>query len=393
MRRKLWFALLALCACAVITAVGALLTCPKCGYEQVEGTAKCTHCGADLPKPAPKASVEAGRVVKPTWALAADEDWHKATAAVTAQKLWLAWFYAHNAYTLNMMTDGTNSTRATQLVGLMEGYEKRLGVSSVTCPLCKGSGHADVHIKSSNGRDLVMHSDSAICKFCEGAGTLRVFVRADLLNHDRAQVKRDYDALQKDRGWAGINGLWLPQDLTKDLTLKERVQLMHTLGSPCLDCAGLGRFACIKCDGAGWTKCSNTDCDSGYVPCPDCGGSGKPNQKAAVAAASGSGRAGKYVSMGTFCQTCGGTGHSVCRICKGAAHLACPACNGKAIQVCKTCTGTGQNPICMQCRGDGALVCSHCRGTGKIRDVPCTDCAGEGQILCPMCKGIGRVRR
>lgn len=393
MNRKLWFALLTLALCVVFSALGALLTCPKCGYEQVEGTAKCTHCGADLPLPSPKVVSEAVRVVKPTWAIAADEDWHKSSQAVTAQKLWLAWFYAHNAYTVNMMTDGTNSTRAAQLVGLMEGYEKRLSVSAVACPLCKGTGHADVHIKSSNGRDLVMHSDSAICKFCEGAGTLRVFVRADLLNHDRAQVKRDYDALQKDRGWVGINGLWLPQELTKDLTLKERVQLMHTLGSPCLDCAGLGRLACIKCDGAGWTKCSNTDCDAGYVPCPDCGGSGKPNQKAAAAAASGSGRSGKYVSMGTFCQTCGGTGHSLCRICKGAAHLACPTCNGKAIQVCKTCNGTGQNPVCTQCRGDGALVCSRCRGAGKIRDVPCPDCAGEGQILCSICKGIGRVRR
>jgi DnaJ-class molecular chaperone len=394
MKRKLWFALLALFVCAVLTAVSALLTCPKCGYEYVEGTLKCTHCGADLPKVPAKIATEPVKVVKPTWAIAADEDWRKSSDAATEKKLWLAWFYARNAYTLNMMTEGTNSTRAAKLVSLMEGYEKRLSTSAVTCPLCKGTGHADVHIKSSNGRDLVMHSDTVNCKFCEGAGTLAIFVRADLLNHDRAQVKRDYDALQKDRGWSGLSGLWLPEDLTKDLTLKERVQLMRTLGSPCLDCAGLGRLACVKCDGAGWTKCSNAECDGGYVPCPDCGGTGKPNQKAATAANAGNrSGSGKYVSLGSFCQTCNGTGHSLCRVCKGAAHLACQTCNGKAIQVCKTCNGTGQNAVCGQCKGDGTMLCSRCRGAGKIRNAICTECNGEGQILCPTCKGVGKVAR
>jgi len=391
MKRKPWFALLALFVCVVLTAVGALLTCPKCGYEQVEGTAKCTHCGADLPQPPPKLSTEPVKTVKPTWAIAADDDWRKASAAATEKKLWLAWFYAHNAYTLNMMTEGTTSSRAAKLVSLMEGYEKRLSTSAVTCPLCKGTGHADVHIKSTSGRDMVMHSDSAQCKFCGGAGTLGIYVRADLLNHDRAQVKRDYDALQKDRGWSGLSGLWLPEDLTKDLTLKERVQLMRTLGSPCLDCAGFGRLACVKCDGAGWAKCSNAECDSGYVPCPDCGGSGKPNQKAATAA--NTGKTGKYTALGSFCQTCSGTGHSLCRICKGAAHLACQTCNGKAIQVCKTCNGSGQNGVCSQCKGDGSMPCGHCHGSGKIRNATCTDCNGEGQVLCPTCKGVGKVAK
>jgi hypothetical protein len=386
MKRNTWFALLAVILCAALTGLGALLTCPKCGYEQTEGTEKCTHCSAALPKVPVKVAPDAVKVVKPTWAIAADDDWRKAGEVAAAKKLWLAWFYARNAYTLNMMTEGTNSSRASNLVSLMLGYEKRLSSSAVTCPLCKGTGHADIRIKLTSGREQVMHSDSVRCKFCDGAGTLGVFVRADLLNHDRAQVKRDYDALQKDRGWSGLSGVWLPEDLTKDLTLKDRVQLMRTLGSPCLDCAGLGKLACIKCDGAGWAKCSNGECTSGYAPCADCGATGKPTKKTATTS-------GRYTSMGSFCPTCGGTGHSLCRTCKGAAHLACTVCTGKAIQVCKTCSGAGQNPVCTQCRGDGTLACNRCRGAGKIRNAPCTDCSGEGLVLCSNCKGVGRVSR
>ena len=231
-----------------------------------------------------------------------------------------------------------------------------------------------------------MRSESSHCKFCDSAGTLGIFVRADQLNHDRAQVKRDYDALQKDRGWTGLNGLWLPEELTKDLTLKERVQLMHTLGSVCLDCAGLGRLACVKCDGAGWARCSNMECEAGYAPCSDCGGTGKPTKKTTSSS-------GKYSSLGSFCQTCSGTGRMLCRTCKGAAHLGCQGCGGRAIQVCKTCSGNGQNPICSQCKGDGTMACIRCRGAGKIRNTSCADCNGEGQTLCPICKGVGRAAR
>jgi DnaJ-class molecular chaperone len=387
MRRKWWSALLVLFLCAVFTALGALLTCPRCGFEQPEGTTKCIHCGAELPVPPPKVATEAVTPGKPLWGLAADDDWRKSSEAATTRRLWLAWFYARNAYALNMMTEETNSTRAASLVSLMEGYEKRLSISALNCPLCKGTGHADVHVKFTSGRDQVIHSDSALCKFCGGAGTLTVFVRADLLNFGRAQVKREYDALQKDRGRTSLAGLWLPKELTKDLALKDRVQLMRAMGSPCLDCAGLGKLACTKCDGAGWTKCSNMGCESGYVTCPDCGGTGQPTKK------STSSTSGKYTAMGSFCQTCNATGLVICRVCKGAARLSCQACNGRAIQVCKTCNGSGQNPACTQCRGDGTIVCSRCRGAGTIRNAPCTDCNGAGLVLCPTCRGVGRVTR
>ncbi|MCX7005755.1 MAG: hypothetical protein NTY53_00600 [Kiritimatiellaeota bacterium] len=387
MNKRMWFAVLTLVLCAVITVLGAVLTCPKCGYEQTEGTEKCTHCGADLPKPPPKVVQEVVKAVKPTWALSADEDWRKSSEAATQKKLWLAWFYARNAYTLNMMHEGTNSSRATKLISLQEGYEKQLRSSTITCPRCKGTGRADIHIKMSSGREQIIHNDSSHCKLCDGAKSLPIIIRADVLNHARAQVKRDYDALQKDRSWTSLNGVWLPADLAHDLTLKERVQLLRTLGSPCVDCAGMGASACTKCDGAGWTKCSNMECESGTMPCTDCKGTGTPTKKATT---SGSSR-GQYTSIGSFCQTCAGTGRVTCRVCKGASTLPCQACNSKAVMVCKTCNGNGQNPICSNCKGDGTMPCARCRGAGKIRDAVCTECNGEGQMMCANCKGVGRV--
>lgn len=392
MKKNVWFALLAVVLCAALTVLGAMIICPKCGYEQPENAAICSHCGAALPKPPPKITTEKPITVKPTWLIAANDDRHKATDASAHQQWWLAWFYARNAYALNTMTESTNSARAVQLTGMMENFEKQVRSSTTTCPLCRGTGHTDVHIKTSSGRDQVMHSDSKLCERCNGAGTLPVVVRADLLNHSRAQIKRDYDALQKDRGWEAVEGAWLPPDLARDLSLKERVQLLRALGSPCLDCAGMGILACTKCDGAGWIKCSNLDCVSGTMPCPDCNGTGKPNLKAARAAATTT-TSTRYASMGAFCQTCSGTGRIVCRICKGQASLVCQSCNGHAVLVCKTCNGNGQNPICSTCKGDGVIVCRRCQGTGKIREAVCPDCKGEGETLCSNCKGVGRVAK
>lgn len=388
MSKQTWRIVLTTLLGVALTVVGAVLTCPKCGYEQVEGAEKCSHCNAPLPKPPPKVVQEVVKPVKPTWALSADEDWRKASEAANQKKLWLAWFYARNAYTLNMMTEGTNSARATKLIALQQGYEKQLRSATVTCPRCKGTGRADIRIKMSSGREQIIHNDASRCKLCDGPGTLPVFVRADVLNHNRAQVKRDYDALQKDRGWDSISGVWLPEDLAREINLKERLELMRTLGSPCVDCAGMGAAACTKCDGAGWIKCSNMTCESGTMPCSDCNGTGKPNKKA-VTATYGSG----YTSLGSFCQTCNGTGRVTCKACKGAANLPCQACGNKAITVCKTCTGNGQNPLCSRCKGDGSMPCNRCRGAGKIREAACTECGGQGQILCAGCKGVGRAAK
>lgn len=388
MSKKIWLVMLVVLLGCVLTVIGAVLTCPKCGYEQADGAEKCSHCNAELPKPPPKVVQVVVKPVKPTWALAADEDWRKSSEVAAQKKLWLAWFYARNAYTLNMMTEGTNTARAAKLIALQQSYEKQLRSSSVTCPRCKGTGRADIRIKMSSGREQIVHNDASHCKLCGGATTLPVTVRADLLNHARAQIKRDYDALQKDRGWTSINGVWLPADLSRDLALKERVQLLRTLGSPCVDCAGMGASACTKCDGAGWTKCSNMECESGTMPCTDCNGTGKPTKKATSATYGG-----KYTSIGSFCQTCNGTGRVTCRICKSAAMLPCQACNSKALAVCKTCNGTGQNPVCSQCKGDGTMMCNRCRGAGKIRDTACAECAGDGQIMCQSCKGVGRVSK
>ncbi|TAN38332.1 MAG: hypothetical protein EPN23_02740 [Verrucomicrobia bacterium] len=380
---------LTIIAGAFFAALAAILTCPKCSYEYPEDATTCAHCGTALPKPPPNPALTATASINTTWTTAADDDWRKANEANTQNKAWLAWLYARNAYALNMMTEGTNSARAIKLTDLMENLEKRLRVTTTTCPLCQGSGHSDIHIKMSDGREQVLHSSSKLCARCEGAGALSAIVRADVLNHMCAQTKRDYDALQKDRGGVTLEGLWLRPELADSLAPKDRAQLLRALGSPCLDCAGMGILACTKCDGAGWIKCSNVECISGTMPCADCGGTGKPNKKAATASASKTSTT-KYVSLGSFCQTCNGTGRTTCRTCKGQASLPCTTCNGKSSLVCKYCNGTGQNPLCTTCKGDGLITCPHCRGSGKYQTITCPDCKGVGQIVCTNCKGVGR---
>lgn len=391
MKKITWFSLLTVVLCAALTALSALVVCPKCGYEQPAGAMKCSHCGAALPK-TETVIKKTTAPIKPTWTIAADEDWKKATEAASQNKLWLAWFYARNAYALNVIAENAHSDRATTLISLTENLEKQLRAATTPCPSCLGTGHTNVHIKASSGREQIIHSETTICSRCNGTKTLPVVVRADVLNHARAQIKREYDALQKDRGWNAIENVWLPPDLARDLTLRERVQLLHALGSPCLDCAGMGNSACTKCDGAGWVKCSNMECVAGTMPCPDCNGTGKPNLKAARAATTTT-TSSRYVSAGMYCQTCSGTGRVTCRICKGQASLVCPTCNGRAVLVCKTCNGNGQNPICTVCKGDGTMPCNQCRGTGKIRDAACSACNGEGKLLCTTCKGVGRAPR
>ena len=396
MKKISWFAVLVLLLIATVVVVAAMVICPKCGYEQPADATTCSHCGAVLPKQPAQPTLPTTAPVKTSWITAADEDWRKANEAATQNKAWLAWFYARNAYALNMMSETTNSARAVKLTGLMESFERFLRATTQPCPLCQGTGHGEEHFKTSDGRDQVIRSHTKLCPRCNGAGALPAVIRADLLNHNRAQIKRDYDALQKDHGWVSIEEVWVRPEQAEGLAPKDRVQLLHALGSPCLDCAGMGILACTKCDGAGWIKCSNMECIAGMMPCTDCGGTGKPNKKAAMAVASQSSssrsRSGS-VSLGSFCQTCNGTGRVTCRTCKGQAAMTCTMCNGKSILVCKYCNGTGQNPLCTTCKGEGLLTCQHCRGAGNVKNVSCPDCKGLGQIICGNCKGVGRVPR
>jgi len=391
MKKKMWVSLLIMLLGITVAVLATVLICPKCGYEQPEGTTLCNHCGAALPQLASNPALNPAIPISNTlWTKVADEDWRKANEANAQSKVWLAWFYTRNAYALNMMSENTNSARAIKLTSLMVNLEKYLRVTTTPCPLCQGSGHSDIHIKMSDGHDQVLHSNSTLCKRCGGAGTLPATVRADVLTHARVEIKRNYDALQKDRGWVNLEDLWLRPELAEGLASKDRAQLLRALGSPCLDCAGMGILACTKCDGAGWIKCSNMECVSGLMPCTDCNGTGKPNKKAAMTVASQSSKS-RYVSLGSFCQTCDGTGRVTCRVCKGQASLPCTTCNGKSVLVCKYCNGTGQNPLCPTCKGDGLISCPHCRGAGKYQGITCPDCKGAGQIMCHNCKGVGRM--
>jgi hypothetical protein len=403
MQRAILVWSLAIIAGAAIVAQAAIFTCPKCSYEQPENATQCSHSGAALPKLPPVPVAPQPVALGPTvWTTMADDNWRKASEVTEQSKLWLGWFYARNAYALNRMVEETNSTRNVRLVGLVKTLEKHLRPATQPCPLCVGNGKMPRYVKMSDGRQQMI-PNAQTCPRCNGARTLPAINRADVLAHNRDQVKRDYDALQQDRGWMSVEDVWLPPNLATNLALKERAQLLHILGSPCLNCAGMGIHACIKCDGAGWIKCSKTECISGTTPCTDCDGTGKavPGKPSA--------------KHGGYCRTCSSLGRITCKTCKGNASLICPTCAGRDEQVCKICGGSGQNALCSTCKGEGLRMCTTCKGNGYrkcttcsgsgkqknitcanckgVGQIECTDCKKVGQLLCTNCKGVGRVAK
>jgi hypothetical protein len=381
MKRILHGCLLAGLLSTFIVVQAAIFICPRCSYEQPEGAVTCNHCGTALPRPpAPSPAPTATPPTPTVWLATADDNWRKASDAAEQGKLWLAWFYARNAHTLNRMVEATNSTRNVRLVGLLRTLEKHLRPATQPCPLCVGSGKRPRYVKMSNG-SLQLIPNAKTCPRCNGARTLPARTRADTLVHNRAQAKRDYDALQQDRGWISVEDVWLSPELAANLPLPVRAQLLHIMGSPCLNCAGMGLHACTKCDGAGWIKCTRTDCVAGAMPCADCDGTGK--------AVTGKPSA----KHGAYCRTCSSLGHVLCKTCKGNASLICPTCGGREELVCKTCNGAGQNALCGTCKGDGLLTCNRCRGSGLVKNVTCADCKGLGRGVCANCKGIGRAAK
>ncbi|MCX6997915.1 MAG: hypothetical protein NTV49_12720 [Kiritimatiellaeota bacterium] len=388
MKRKIFLLLLAVLLAAVNVIQAALRSCSKCGYEQAEDATKCSHCGAAL---APLTIITNEPVATPVttrapWASAAEEEFNLAKAAAPQNRIWLAWFYARNAAALNTLAGETRPVREADLMKALGQLEVVLRSTQVKCPACDGTGRRETKIKMSDGRIQTINSNSQLCLRCGGSGLLPAMRMPDILNHQRAQVARDYDALQQDHNWTPVTGVWLPPELAANLTLSNRVAVLRALGSACLNCAGMGIMACAKCEGAGYIKCSSGDCLMGTTTCPDCGGSGSPKK-------TNQGARGGTTMISIYCTTCQATGRVVCKICRGKASLSCNTCMGKTALVCKACSGTGQNPECVKCRGGGLMDCIRCKGSGKYRDDTCPACQGQGNVLCTTCQGIGKVSR
>ena len=386
MKRKINSLLLVVLLAAVGAIEAALLSCPKCGYEQAEGATKCSHCGAVIVAVTviTNPPVATPAETRTPWSGAAEGDFHLAKAAASQNRIWLAWFYARNAIALNTLAGETKAVRETDLVKALEQLERTLRSTEIKCPACDGTGRRETKIKMSDGRLQTINANSLLCLRCGGSGLLPAVRMPDVLNHQRAQVARDYEARQQDRNWTPLAGVWLPPELAAGLTLSNRVAVLHALGSACLNCAGMGILACAKCEGAGYIKCPNGDCLMGTTTCPDCGGTGSPKK---------TDQGNRNVLISTYCKTCQATGRIICKTCRGKASLSCSTCQGKTALVCKACSGTGQNPECVKCRGSGLIACTHCKGTGKYRDATCPDCQGQGNALCTTCQGVGKGAR
>lgn len=125
---------------------------------------------------------------------------------------------------------------------------------------------------------------------------------------------------------------------------------MQLLETPCETCRGYGYLICSNCplcgtcQGTGAVPC--TLCQSGRVPCRQCGGTSKIEVR----------RGRLFVrTIEERCNACS-NGTVECQACKGARSLSCPACHGaKKLGTCSHCQGT-QRISCAKCTGSGRIA-------------------------------------
>lgn len=125
---------------------------------------------------------------------------------------------------------------------------------------------------------------------------------------------------------------------------------MPLLDTPCETCRGYGYLVCSDCplcggcQGIGVVPC--TLCQSGRVPCRQCGGTSKIEV-----------RRGRFFirTLEERCTVCS-NGTVECPACKGTLSLTCPSCHGaKRVGICSHCKGT-QHISCTQCAGSGRVA-------------------------------------
>ena len=114
----------------------------------------------------------------------------------------------------------------------------------------------------------------------------------------------------------------------------------------CEQCNGYGYFKCVECvcplcSETGKIKCTN--CENGYISCPECKGLGKITKKFTIFSYQG-----------------------LCKLCEGKAKLKCKNCSGAATVKCAKCSGIGRMSECKFCGGTSKIKCDHCHGTGKV---------------------------
>ena len=377
---------------AVLTAIllagaawAAIVTCPKCGYEQKENATVCDHCQAPL---APTSAAEAPAAapaspgVPEARALAAEE-LVTARQQVKTGSRWTALMHLRNQSALAALAGETDAQQAAEAASLQADIKKALETGESQCLTCKGTGKKSIEAHTMGGRVITMTPYGAVCPMCGGDGRMSTVKSLPELGYERAQALRTYETQQKSKGWVAFGDAWLPQELIASLSLRDQATVRRVAGRTCSTCFGFGIESCTKCRGAGMLPCSNDSCKGGTAQCEVCEGTGKTKK---------TGKS-NTTSVSGACRACAGTGRNTCSICQGAGKLVCEECEGKGGTACTKCKGTGQSPLCLKCTGVGVSACNKCGGTGKFKGVDCTYCGAKGEMTCKTCNGTGLSTR
>ncbi len=244
-----------------------------------------------------------------------------------------------------------------------DGVLQRVGLCSVSCPLCDGTG-----IVSSHGRAGTMGAREK-CSFCSGSGVWVTAMNYKVLGRDTALSHYGTEVKHK-CGRCGGTGF--------DTSLAEHAH--ETKNCPECNRNGKGPYpVCPVCNGRGETPYSTWE-NSSYV---DENGTFWTTSTSVI----------RYRT----CQICGGSGSFTCGTCDGSGHVdgdLCMNCHTERYYQLTGTTvytipsyGSGYNvtrrDICRSCGGKGLSLCGACNGSGWSKDhdetghlLPCTNCGG-----------------
>jgi len=342
----------------------AIRICSRCSYEVPDGSANCTHCGAEVP------IASSGSTAKP----ATDAPAGVVTADLVEKEIEegsrqlrdgapdVAAALFRNAVALDLLTaQDSGSDRGERLRQLLQSCVGKGATVKVPCRECGGTGKASLTMTGLDGGTVSRRTTSP-CRSCSGSGfVLRNGTVTDVKAARAAAVKR-YVALQQSRKRVPVGAAWVPVEMEASLRVRDTAVLKRATALPCDACLGLGAEDCSTCKGVGTRPCSK--CKQGWIVEKVKGGFGNEN-----------------LTRKVRCRTCGGTGREVCAGCLGRGNVPC-----------QECKGTGERSVCSRCDGAGLFPCSKCGGKKTVRGAPCTACAGEGVVLCPACRGDGKKK-
>jgi hypothetical protein len=369
--RRYWTGLSLFVFCIVVTSVLAgYVICPKCGWENAEGSRYCSHCGEKLTGETNAAAVvaedpeESGDVDESAYAVSSEiveSELKTAREYLEAGDSWLAFFYCDNAMALNMLAPPSEE-RSDRVLQIHDLSGRQARTSGRMCTKCNGTGKISKSVSSPSlgGGTRTYQLPAKTCPACKGKGIIPGKSTLEQLRYDYGTSKQRYGVLRHGKRWEPVGEAWVPPGVVQGLNAREIATLKRVTGSRCPFCLGFGRITCEACGGTGETDCPN--CEDGTV----------------VKELEESIREDAKRELRTKCH--------------GTGKIKCLTCGGRKNVLCDTCSGDGKRPKCTKCDGSGLKSCRKCHGSGIYRGETCPLCRSCGVLLCTTCQGDGRAK-